>query len=137
LITKVALRLVLCSASFAALIAPSVGAADDLGVEAKIYEQLSRPTRVDFNLVPPNDLAAYLGDFHGIPIVWDIKTFEKIGFEYKRLTFTRKLDGVPLGQVLADLLGRHKLSFMIKDHKLTLTTAEEASDWQLEYLRKK
>jgi len=114
-----------------------VGAADDLAIEAKIYEQLSLPTRVDFNQVPPDPLAAYLGDLHGIPIVWDTKAFEKVGFEYRRLTFTRNLSGLPLRAVLTDLLGGRKLSFMIKDHKLTLTTVEEARDWQLEYLRRK
>ncbi len=80
--------------------------------------------------MPLKDVADYLSDLHDLPIYLDVEAFEKAGVVYKSLALTRQQSNVPLWRVLQDTLKPARLSFMIKRHTLTITTADEAKEWQ-------
>jgi hypothetical protein len=103
--------------------------ADDPG-DLKIWEVLGERTKFDFNQTPLEDVGQYFSDLHGIGIYLDTEAFEKAGVTYKSLALTHQAANVRLWQGLRDLLKPAKLSFMIKNHTLTITTADAAKEWQ-------
>jgi hypothetical protein len=123
------LPLVVVSA-ICALQSPRFARADDDPRDLLVLRELNKSTQVDFTDVPLDSIAEYLSDLHGIPIYLDVEAFEKAGVAYKDLAFTKRLSGVPLWQALRDTLAERKLSFMIKRHTLTITTRDEAGEWQ-------
>lgn len=107
----------------------SAPADDDLR-DSKIWKELAAPTEVDFIKVPLRDVADYWSDLHRVAIYLDIEAFEKAGVAYQSLALTQKSRDQPLWKVLRETLKPAKLSFMIKNHTLTITTAEAAQEWQ-------
>ncbi len=99
--------------------------------DLKIWKELGASTQVDFNLVPLRDMADYISDYHRIAIYLDTEAFEKEGVVHKSLAFTHKSENQPLWKVLRDTLKPSGLSFMIKNHTLTITTATAAREWQM------
>jgi hypothetical protein len=112
------------------VIGTGVARADDDPRDFRILKKLGEPTHVDFTNVPLKDAADYLSDLHQISIYRDIEAFEKAGVSHKTLQITLMRSDVQLWRALGDILRPHKLSFMIKDHTLTITTIDAAKEWQ-------
>jgi hypothetical protein len=112
------------------LVGASLAHADDDLRDVNILKKLGESTIIDFSKVPLDMMADYLSDLHSIPIYLDTEAFEKAGVSHKTIHFTKKLDNVPLWKALRDTLAENKLSFMIKFHTLTITTPDEAREWQ-------
>ena len=109
-------------------IGAGVARADD--EDSYIWEKLQEPTVVDFTDVSVDEVIAYLSDFHDFPINLDTEALKKARIKPKAATTTLKLKDAPLGLALRAILGPNKLSFMIKGHVLTVTTSDEAKQWQ-------
>lgn len=105
-----------------------------------ILTALNEPTSIDFTDVPLADCLDYLVDFHNIPIVIDedglkeVKVTRETPFTYKS-----KKEGntstFPLCRALWAMLGRSDVSFMIVDHKLVITSARKAKEWQADFAK--
>jgi hypothetical protein len=95
-----------------------------------ILEKLSERTMIDFTDVPVDDGLEYLSDYHALAIEFDAKALKKAGINPNAVTSTLKLKNAPLGLALRAILEPGKLSFMIKNHVLTVTTFDEAKAWQ-------
>jgi hypothetical protein len=113
---------------FAVLIAADVTRADD--VDAPILRALQEPTLVDFTDVPVDEAIKYLSDFHGVPINLDSQALKKAGINPNAATSTLLLKNPPLCLALRAILEPNKLSFMVKDRVLTVTTIQAAKPWQ-------
>ena len=98
----------------------AVARADDAR-DVRIRIELEQRTLVDFKDVPLEDAIAYLSDYHDIPIKLDAAALTKARID-PDLPVTAKLKNVPLEFALWKILASNKMSFMIKDHVLTVTT---------------
>ena len=116
------------------LMSAAVARADDPR-DVRIRSELEQSTRVDFTHTPLKDAVAYLSDLHDMPIKLDAAALKK-GRIDRYLPITAKLKNVPLEFALWKILAPNKMSFMIKDHVLTVTTEEAASAWQKEFSRR-
>ena len=116
------------------LMTAAVARADDPR-DVRIRRQLDDKTQVDFTHTPLKDAIAYLSDFHDIPIKLDAAALKKARIN-PDLPVTAKLKNVPLEFALWKILAPNKMSFMIKDHVLTVTMEEAASAWQKQFSRR-
>lgn len=93
--------------------------------EKKILAALEKPTTVDFNETPLQDVVDYLVDFHNdeVPIKLDNKALEDQGLG-SDTQVTGKLTNLPLRSVLRLMLAQHDLGFVIKNDVLLITTIE-------------
>ncbi|MEX0679657.1 MAG: hypothetical protein WD063_21485 [Pirellulales bacterium] len=112
----------------------AVARADDPR-DVKIRRELETFTRVDFKDTPVEDGLVYLSDLHDIPIKLDAAALQKARID-PEAPLTAKLEDVPLEFALWKILSPNKMSFMIKDHMLTVTTEEKARAWQKEFSRR-
>ena len=124
------LQMVLAFAACQFLFAVSVYAAD--AIDVKIAEQLATPTKIDCKEFPPTELLDFVADLHGIPVSLDQAEIKRIGLDLEPLAVTittnRRLD-----EALTTFLEPFKLSFMIDDGKLLITSKEKAKEWQDAY----
>jgi hypothetical protein len=125
-------------ASLIALICAAVSTAaaplnEDDPRTRRIVAELAVPTYIDIKNAPLQVVAEYLSDVHGVPFVLDQVSFDKADVDYLSVQFTLKENGVPLRTVLKHVLDQHKMSFMVKDHKILFTTPDAAKEWQKKY----
>ncbi len=71
----------------------------------------------------------YLSDLHGIQIRIDEDALKKAKIDVKTPVY-QKVKDVRLGKALREMLWSYDLSFMVKDHVLTITTPDIAKGWQ-------
>jgi hypothetical protein len=105
-------------------------ATDNLEDHVPIWRKLCEPSRVECKDVPLSDLKDYLSEYHLLPINVDSKALVGAGVDPKRTPFTLTLIGERLDVTLGRLLKDRKLSFMIKDGVLSITSQKAASAWQ-------
>lgn len=117
-----------------ALMSAAVTQADDPR-DVRIRSELEQRTLVAFKDTPLEDAIVYLSDYHDIPIKFDAAALKKARID-PDLPVTAKLKNVPLEFALWKILAPNKMSFMIKDHVLMVTTEEAASAWQKEFSRR-
>ena len=111
-------------------VAMSAGVARADNEDSLILEKLQETTEIDLTNVPVGEAIAYLSDYHLLSISLDTKALKKAGIKPSTALSTLKLNNAPLGLALRAILGPNKLSFMIKHHMLTITTSNEAKEWQ-------
>jgi hypothetical protein len=116
------------------LISAAVARADDPR-DVRIRRALAQPTQVEFKDAPLKDAIAYLSDYHDIAIKLDEAALGKAGID-PDLPLTAELKNVPLEFALWKILAPNGMSFMIKDHVLTVTTEKAASAWQKEFAKR-
>jgi hypothetical protein len=95
----------------------------DLRAEAKIREQLNRPTTMEFVDTPLQDAVDYLKDLHGIEIQLDTSALGDAGVGTDT-PITGTMKGISLRSALRLLLGRMStpLTTVIRDGVLLITT---------------
>jgi hypothetical protein len=94
-------------------------------LEAKIRQELRKPTKMDFTETPLQDLVQYLKDLHHVEIQLDSKALEdkSIGSDSP---ITRRLDGVSLASGLKLVLRDLDLTYVVRDGVLLITTQAAA-----------
>lgn len=136
-IFAVAMTLLVCQMT------PGKAAAADLVAgpqDAEILAELFEPTMIEFRDVPLTDALEFLKDLHGVPMGLDeaavkaAKIDRQIPLTYKSPVVNRR-STFPLYRALWEMLGGANVSFMIKDHKLLVTTAKAAEEWQREFVK--
>lgn len=97
--------------------------------DVKIAKALQTPTNLEFINTPLRDVVKYLQDLHDLKIQIDSKALEttKISVD---APITKKSESVPFGKALGEILAPLKLDYIVKDHVLTITTAEAAKEWK-------
>ena len=95
--------------------------------EAKIQDALDSLTEVEFVDTPLSDVVAYLQDLHKINIAFDRKALDDAGIGTDK-QITRTLKGVTLQSALRLILRDLKMTYVIGDEVLLLTTADEAQE---------
>ncbi len=93
--------------------------------ELAIDRELQRNTEVDFHDMPLSEVAAYLQDAHHIPIVIDRSALVEMGMTGDE-PITAKLQNITLRSVLNLLLRDLKLTYLVKDEVLMITSPERA-----------
>jgi hypothetical protein len=90
-------------------------------IEDRIIATLEKPTTVEFVELPLEDAMTYLGEFHNITILLDRVHLKKESAPLDQ-PLTLKLADVPLRSVLKLLLEPAKLTFVIEDDVMKVTT---------------
>jgi hypothetical protein len=109
--------------------------------DAKILSELNTPTMIDFTNVSLSEGLEYLVEYHDITIgideiaLKDVKVTPRTPFTYKTPRDGNK-STFPLYRALWELLGGSNVSFMIVDHKLLITSAKQAKEWQADFVKK-
>ena len=93
--------------------------------EKRIEEALRTPTQLEFIETPLQDVIDYLKDAHGIEIQLDGKALcaAEIGTDTH---VTKNLKGISLRSALNLLLAELKLTYMVQDEVMLITTIEDA-----------
>jgi len=91
----------------------------------KILEQLNEDTRLEFIETPLTDVLAFLHDQHVIPIQLDEPRLRAAGIATDVLV-TQNLKGITLHNALRLTLSEWRLTYVIRDDALVITTKEEA-----------
>ena len=89
---------------------------------AKVFQELARPTTVEFDLVPLSDSLDYLADLHGIPIALDRAALAAANIN-PDLSLTSKLANVRLEKALEQLLWPEQIGWNVIDGRLAITPA--------------
>jgi hypothetical protein len=105
--------------------------------QAKILDELTNSTQIDFTEVPLSDGIEYLADYHDIPIVLDETALgeAKVGLNTPISYQSKQANGVPLYRALWEMLGKSQVSFMIEDRRLLITSPAKARAWQAEFVK--
>jgi hypothetical protein len=93
--------------------------------ESRIYEQLNKPTNMEFVETPLKDAIDFLANQHEIPIVLNAKKLEEAGVNIDT-PVTKNLKGITLRSALRLMLSELELTYMVKDEVLQITTPEDA-----------
>ncbi len=137
-------QLVFCCASTHAVDPPFPGDKDD----CEIIDKLFGAVLIDFNEYPLVDGMEFLAtDMIRAPIVLDevalkaAKIDRKLPLTYKspRNRATKSSSGetsnFPAYRALWEMLGGANLSFVVKNHKVVITTQKAADEWQKEFVK--
>ena len=92
---------------------------------AAIEQELAKRTKVDFAQTPLDQVLTYLEESHQLSILLDRKALDSAGVDAHQ-PVTLQLAGEPLEQVLDGVLKPLKLTWIIRDEVLSVTTPEEA-----------
>jgi hypothetical protein len=105
--------------------------------DLEIVRALYKPTIIDFVDVPLTDGVEFLADNNPeLSLQLDEEALKAAKIDSRLLLFTYKSPVVnntsryPFYRALWDLFRGTNLSFMVKDHKLLVTTVEAAEVWQ-------
>jgi hypothetical protein len=91
----------------------------------RIEAELNNHTNVDLVDMPLKDVAVFLSDTHGIPIVLSKKKLEEASVT-PDTPVTLTLRGVTLRSVLRLILKEQELTYVLRDEVLQITTPEDA-----------
>jgi len=92
----------------------------------KIGKALAYPTRIEFVQSPLSDVIEYLKDLHHIEIQLDIATLKDAGIN-KNTQVTFNIKGVSLRSGLQLMLKQFRLTYIIRNEVLLITTSKEAN----------
>jgi hypothetical protein len=101
--------------------------ADGSIAEREIEEALSAPTHLEFIETPLQDVVDYLKDYHQIEIQIDKKALDDVGLDASTALITKNLKGLSLRSALNLTLRDHKLTYLIQDEVLLITTVKDAA----------
>ncbi|MCA9265082.1 MAG: hypothetical protein KDA60_14580 [Planctomycetales bacterium] len=94
--------------------------------EAKILAALRSETRVEFVSAPLSDVVQFLEDLHGIQIEIAADSLTDSGLDLD-VEVTKNLRGISLGSALNIMLREFRLTYVIKDEVLLITTEDFAN----------
>jgi hypothetical protein len=94
------------------------------GGEAAIETALGKPAQLHFVDRPLNDVVEYLKEHYGIEIQLDKKALDDVGIG-SDTPITKNVNGISLRSALQLMLRDLKLTWMIQDEVLLITTPEE------------
>lgn len=97
--------------------------------EDRLQAGLNRPLRVEFEATTLRDVAAFLRQHLGVPVLIDRAALQDIGRD-ENMQISVKLHGLTARSVLHHVLAPSKLAFAAKDGALLITT-QEAVEHQL------
>jgi hypothetical protein len=93
---------------------------------AAIERALDSATQIEFVETPLQDVVDYLKDYHHMEIQIDTKALKEAGIEPTR-PITKNLKGISLRSALKLMLREIKLTYVIQDEVLLITTPQEAA----------
>ena len=93
--------------------------------EQRIMEALDRPAQFDFLDTPLTDVATFLSDTYGINVVLAKSTLADAAVT-EDTPVTSSLSGISLRSALRIMLGELKLTYVIRDEVMQITTPEDA-----------
>jgi hypothetical protein len=93
--------------------------------EERIFEQLDRPTEVDFFDTPLSDAIDIIEEQHDINIELDELALDTLGVD-PSVPITRQYTGISLRSALRLILREYDLTFVVRDEVLQITSTEEA-----------
>jgi hypothetical protein len=93
--------------------------------EAAIEKALASPTQIEFVETPLQDVIDYLKDYHHIEIQIDAKALNDVGVDPSK-TITKNLKGISFRSALKLILRELKLTYVIQDEVLLITTPQQA-----------
>jgi hypothetical protein len=125
--------IVMLFASCQVLIVSQATADDRPELDENIVYQLDNPAKLEVDQMPLNACLDFLADYHDIPIVLDIEELSKLGVSVETPVTETSKPGSHLDALLLRMLNPLKLSFMIKDHELRITSKAKAEKWQEKY----
>ena len=100
---------------------------EKLTAEERIEKVLAQPTSFDFEETPLQDVASFLSEMHGIPIMLDKKALSDEGLDPQTgVSFSVKQ--VKLRSALNLMLHRHDLTYAVHDEVLEITTTAAAQE---------
>jgi hypothetical protein len=117
-------RCVLLAAAIGLVGFPSRGE-EPTAWEKRIEETLNAPTQVEFVETPLQDVIDFLKDYHKIEIQLDIRGNE-LNIE-PTTPITKNFKGISLRSALRLLLGELKLTYVLRDEVLLITTPQQAA----------
>jgi hypothetical protein len=94
----------------------------------RIEEELTRPTRLEFDGVPLSEVAKALAESHGINVEISRKALDEAGIAADTPVRTR-LENIPLRSALNVFLREIGLAYTIRDGVLMITTNEDSQVW--------
>jgi len=95
--------------------------------EAKIQAALQSPTKGQFQKTPLSDVIEYLKSFHRIEMHLDKKALAEVGIGPTEAISVNMRGGLRLGTELQSLLRPLKLSYLVQDEVLLITTPSRAA----------
>jgi hypothetical protein len=93
--------------------------------EAAIEKALASPTQIEFVETPLQDVIDYLKDYHHIEIQIDTKALNDVGVDPSK-TISKNFKGISLRSALKLILRELKLTYVIQDEVLLITTPQQA-----------
>ncbi len=93
--------------------------------EAKLYKALETPTLVEFVETPLADVILYLKDYHKAEITFDQRALDDAGVGADT-PITMNLRGVTMRSALEMILRKHRLSPIVQNEVILITTEKEA-----------
>lgn len=93
--------------------------------EARIFQELNRPTTIEFVEQPLKDVVLYLQEQHNIPIVLASKKLEEASVS-PDTPITKNLKGITLRSALRLMLNELELTYVVREEVLQITTPEDA-----------
>ena len=97
----------------------------------KIRNALAQPTNIEFLETPVKDVTDYLKDVHHIEIQFDEPALKQAGVEYYR-PVTKNLKGVSLRSGLHSVLDEMRLTYVVRNGVLLITSPAMAESRYLE-----
>ena len=94
--------------------------------EQKILDELDKPSKVEFIDTPLREVMQFISEQHGINIQFDEPALKEAGVG-SETTVTQNLKGISLRSIFRLLLHPLKLTYVIKDEVLLITTQEVAN----------
>lgn len=91
----------------------------------RITKALSEPTDMDFIETPLKDIAEALGIRHGMKVELDTEPLSAIGVS-SDTPITYKATGLSLNSALGQILPPLKMSYIVDNGRLLITSAEKA-----------
>ncbi len=93
--------------------------------EAHIFEELNRPTEVDFFETPLADALDALAEQHDFNIELNQIEFDNLGVD-SGIPITKTYSGISLRSALRLILREYDLTFVVRDEVLVITSVEDA-----------
>lgn len=90
-----------------------------------LMQALQEPSEGDFNETPLQEVVEFLGERHKVQIRLDKSALEEEGVQ-PDVTVTLSVRNRPLGKLLDLLLAEHRLTYVIRDGVIRITTASAA-----------
>jgi hypothetical protein len=94
--------------------------------EQSIRQALGGPTTIDFQGVPLNEVADYIGERHGVQLMFDRVALKEGGIDPTTALVTVAVKDISLRSALKMILAPLRLTSVIQDEVLLITTKAKA-----------